>query len=131
MVNAMVDGPLVNTALVANRTGNQEPQSEDKMGFVGSVRPETVCSHGDAVATDRPEQLGKQNGLVGAVLDSEQTHHGGGVDQNEVDDGRPVYVALLEMVPDQTGNVRKHFPGQIQLLAIDITRRLQSWSRGG
>lgn len=118
MMKAMVDGPTINATLVANRIGYHEPKPEYEMGFIGSVRPQPVCAHCDTITRNRPKHLSEQYCLRGTVLDLKKTHNSSDMDNRKEDDVRPVHVSFVEMIFNQTGNIGKHFPGQIQWLGV-------------
>jgi hypothetical protein len=86
MMKAMVDGPAINATLVGNRIGYGEQKPQNEMGFIGSVRPQPVRTHCDAITRNRPKQLRKKYCLHRTVLDSKKTHESSDMDKRKEDD---------------------------------------------
>lgn len=60
VVDSVIAGPVVDTALVGNRVDEHKAQSSNEVSFIRSVRPQSVNSDGDTKSTTNQEEQGEK-----------------------------------------------------------------------
>ena len=83
-MQTVIDGPVIDGALIAHRVGDHEIQSNNKMRFVGPVCPQAVSADGNTIAGNGPEQVRENQSLGRTVAESEDSLNAGDMGDTEV-----------------------------------------------